>query len=308
MKIASVFLLLCLTAHADSAFEQPSFDAAFGYEWQQIEFTSHQDRARSGFRLSIKVEDLKLEKSFNNGSRGRIVFVPLRVVFAQEKHGAGFGRVADYEAQPSHVRRITGALVQTGYVSKKERLFARAKFVSFDYDRDRGLWDWRVLDVAVGVRLARTMGTYVVSLETNIGSGIGGLELKSLDKIEEALQVEPVRAQTLTLSPYASFIAAVRTPRLKVEWIAEALKRIELSSSDENARYLGRELSVESHVLESALDVQYSLGRSGGTKSKVSFYGNVAYQYDSLTLGHVVFGARDSFQSLGALTGIRGRF
>ena len=302
-----LFALFTVSAWADSTRVPVNFEAALGYEAERLDFDSHQDHSRGGLRLSIKIEDLKLEKSFKSGANASVVFVPLRVVFSDEKYGSGFGRVTDHEAGTTRIRRMTGALVQTSYVSEKAGLFARAKLVSFDYDRDRGFWDWRALDASLGVRLVHTAGQghYVLSIAPNVGTGVGGLELRNLDEVEEALGIEPVRARTNTLTAYAGLVGALRTPRLKIEILAQTLRRIELKSADSaQPKYLGRQIHVESSVFEAAVDAEYFMkGRAG-----LSAYGNVAYQRDSLTLSQVLFGAHDSFQSVSAFTGIRTRF
>ncbi len=287
-----------------------------GYEYQVTEVTvprtndasarTHAaDRSRSGARTVISIDGIRYTGWENDSLNVR--FIPLYFVVDTRAQGDGFGRVVGYDGSVNPIRKVVGALVEMQVTSPfgrpdEAKLRMRSKLASFEYDRDRGFWDIRFLEVGGGVTRAWKSpdGSVSYNLDLSVGMSAGMVSLNQYSAIEQALQSGGVQ-NAATINPFALFALGAESKDVRVSWTTRAEGRF--SSGSRGTERDPQFPEINSGHIVSALDVQYTFPRT-----QISLYANAAYEYDSLTLSHVLFGTNDSFHSFLLTGGVRGRF
>jgi hypothetical protein len=308
-------LLLSCPAFADATFKTPMIQLGSGYEYETLDVTvpkgapggaTHaSDSSRSGARLEIGIDGFGLD--FAHGE-AKIRFVPLLLVVDPNGQGDGFGRVSGYDGKSSPVRRVIGALVDGTFRPGDGMLFLRGKLASVDYDRDRGIWDWRAIDAEIGLDKAwkTADGKTQISFKVSVGAGAGGVVMNDLGDVQRALDVSKPINSAITIDPRAMIAVGLKHGNLKLDWVTEAEQRVDLSSGS-GQEYLGRAFSANSEHLRTGLDLQYTLvGDAAG--ASLSFFVSGSFEYDNLTLSNALFGTGDSFKSFMVMAGLRGTF
>lgn len=308
-----------------------------GGEGQSLEFHSDcvtnckgshkgSDKSRGGKILKlgfrgISVSELTKDGKSKSGSAGgvKLSFIPLSVMFG-EKNWGDFGRVeyGEHEKKSvgnsdegsTHVRHFIGALVEASY-NASGWLNLRGKLAQVEYDRDKGIWEWRALDAKVGVEKAWNLsGETYLNVSFHVGGGVGGVHLNDLAGLQQELKIAPIVDSAYTLNPAAMVNLGVSSSSFKVEWAGRVEKRIDMTAEENRTEYGDRKLSVDSERFVQNAEVEYAFGGHGHKHmgTRYSLFVSGKHEIDTLTLSGMFFGGDDKFESIQVLGGARARF
>jgi hypothetical protein len=204
-----------------------------------------------------------------------------------------------------------GVLVEGNYDPGNGILVLRGKLARIDYDRDKGIFDWRALDASVGIQTSVAMGEKSkFDIEVDVGSNVGGIKLNGMADLSKALDIAPAMSSAYTINPYAALKAGVYSESIKVELIANAEHRFDLTPSSSRPVYKGRSLNVDSNHLSATLEVEYTFNGKGMEQlgRRMSLFADGIVDVDSLTLSDTLFGSGDLYRSFMGLGGFRMQF
>lgn len=318
--LATAFL--AFSAHgSDDALKEISISG--GYEIQTVGVTVPQsndpdapnhvsDSSRSGPRIAFTFKGIRTEYFLDKQQAGgTLTFLPIFVSMdATGWNEGGFGRVSGLEGHSDLVRRMVGALVEGSYDPETGLAEFRGKLARVEYDRDKGIWDWRVLDVEVAAKQAWILvdGTSTIDLEVSLGANIGGLHMNNLAELERALEIAGASSNAFTVNPHAMFKAGFNHKNLRVELVTAGEKRLDLTPG-KRPEYLGQRITATSERISTILSAEYVLvKKSEKSPGQWSVFANAGYEYDNLTLSNVFFRTGDAFHSFILMAGLRGRY
>lgn len=247
-----------------------------------------------------------------NIGKAKVMFLPISMMVDMgEAKGDSFGHVAGYEGEKGHIKQMMGALVEAN-VNPAGVISLRGKVLKAEYNRDKGIYDWRAIDASVGLQGAVMIGgSTSLNVEVDVGGGIGGVHLNGMEDLSAALNVAPMMDGAYTINPYAALRAGLRSSSLKVELIGSVEKRIDLTSTDSRPIYNGRSMNVNSIHAAGTADVEFTFGGAGNRQMgrRLSVFANGTYDFDTLTLSQMAFGNEDSvYRSFTLLAGGRVQF
>jgi hypothetical protein len=232
-----------------------------------------------------------------NIGKAKVMFLPISMTMDMgEAQGDAFGHVVGYEGDKGHIKQMTGALVEAN-VNPAGVVSLRGKLLKAEYNRDKGIYDWRAIDASVGLQAGVMVGgSTSLNIEVDVGGGIGGVHLNGMEDLSAALNVAPMMDGAYTINPYAAVRAGLHTSSLKVELIGSVEKRIDLTSSDDRAVYQGRSMNVNSVHASGTAEVEFTFGGAGNRQMgrRYSVFADATYDFDTLTLSQMAFGNEDS--------------
>lgn len=313
-------MLTLLTASGSRAFandswsvDHPEIEIAAGYELETMgEMTRASLERHDGARISAHLSGPVFENS-NSLGEAQIIFLPLYLVFDPNPilRAAGIEPPSSQANSNNSVRKVVGALVTGTLFSQSLPVGFRAKLAVMDYDREKGLFDWRIFQGEFVIRKTFPVNANTaVEVETAIGVSAGGNEIKSLADLERALGLERGANQFFTLNA----IALARLGLTSGNWRAEAIASFEqrLDVTQQTAEYLGHRLSAQSQKFRVDLRGEYVLWklrrRTHGESSSVALFGDLALDYDNLTAVHILFNIPDAYAAIWAMGGVKIRF
>jgi hypothetical protein len=270
-------------------------------------------QARSGTLIRFGFKGINAsELTDGNVGRYKVSFLPVSMTLdMSESRGDAFGQVEGYEGKSGRIRQVIGALVEGNYNAADGLVSLRGKLVRAEYNRDKGIWDWRALDAAVGIQGAVMVGGQTsLNIEVDVGGGIGGVSLNGMEDLSRALDVAPAMDGAYTLNPYAAIRTGLHSKSVKIELVASAEKRIDLTPKSDRSSYMGNRLDVDSVHANGTLEVEYTFGGNGLQQMgrRYSVFADLTYDFDTLTLSNLAFDSGDSYRSFIAMAGFRAQF
>jgi hypothetical protein len=141
----------------------------------------------------------------------------------------------------------------------------------------------------------------------DIGNNLGGLKLNNMSDLSKALDISPVMNSAFTMNPYAALRAGVYSESLKVELIANAEHRFDLTPASSRPVFGDRKLNVVSMHVSATLEVEYTFNGKSMEQlgCRMSLFADATVDVDTLTLSDTLFGSGDLYRSFMGLGGFR---
>jgi hypothetical protein len=185
-------------------------------------------------------------------------------------------------------------------------VFFRGRFGTIDYDREKGFWDWRALELqAIASRGFAITDRARLVAELGLGASAGGIEITNLAALERALKLSRRSDEAVTIEPVATGLVALRGGTWSVGLVGAVAQRFDVTGH--RPVYQGRQVDAQSTHGRFDLIGEFLLATDGHGRT-LSGVLETGVEFDNLTVIRMLFGSSDAFIAFQSLLGARVTF
>jgi hypothetical protein len=311
MRAAALLLLVATAAHAEPwQLGVGGLTVGAGYEIESLGELTHASVTKvSGLRIAGRFDGVTLQPR-SPGEPPVLSFSFARSFVSLDLDPSlsaiGLNRAADATTLSETFRKVVVAPVQVEYRPWRGPVFFRGRFGTFDYDREKGFWDWRAAELQAVVSRSFALGDSArLVAELGLGASAGGIEIANLGALERALQLTRRSDEAVTIEPVTTGLLALRGGSWSVGLAGAVAQRFDATGN--RPLYQGRRIDAQSTHGRFDLIGEFLLAADGKGRTLCGVL-ETGVEFDNLTVIRMLFGSSDAFIAFQSLLGARVTF